>query len=70
MKEEVMYGTQVDRWGGKPHDGIGEIGQTHAGNTYLRIGRENGEGWEQVAYIVLTPEETAAVVSELTEGGK
>lgn len=50
-------------------DVIGEIETTSGGNVALRIGRtigkERGHGWHQIAYVVLGPDEVAALAEEL-----
>lgn len=44
---------------------IGEVGRSHTGNTCLRVGRMNEQGWEQTANVVLTPAERDYLLREL-----
>ena len=73
----MIFGTQLGTsYYHLTRDGIGEIETTPAGNVAIRIGREvlaveGGvhrmpvTGWEQVAYVVLTPLEARQLASEL-----
>jgi hypothetical protein len=57
----MNYGTKIERSLYKDRrDGIGEVELASAGNVVLRVGREISSTpgpWEQIAHVVLTPEE-------------
>ena len=46
-------------------DRIREIGVTPAGNVALRVGRVDMPGWQQVAYVVLTPGDVEELIGLL-----
>lgn len=62
-----MYGDKLPRNEYRPEpDVVGEIRPTPAGNVAVRIGRTlPSGGWEQTAYVVLTPEEREGLIAEL-----
>ena len=64
-----QYGNAIPgRLGTGDHHLIGEIETSPAGNTVLRCGATNwpNRGWTQRLHIVLTPDETRALIAELT----
>lgn len=62
-------GLALDRT--RPVDVIGAVERAPSGNYAVRVGRTNEErpgdvrGWHQTAYVVLTPEEAAALAAAL-----
>jgi hypothetical protein len=65
-----MYGDTIPASEYRPQrDLIAPPERTPAGNLAIRIGRElpNGNGWQQVAYVVLTDEERRTLAGALGE---
>lgn len=63
-----VLGRTVTRWNSLRSDIIGEVGKTPNGNVYVRVGDlAPNNGWEQRAYVVLTPDETRLLRDSLTE---
>lgn len=65
----MKYGTKVGRSAYKDRcEGIGEVDLSNSGNVVMRIGRELQETpgpWEQIAHVVLTPDEWDALVAHV-----
>ena len=64
-----QYGNAIPgRLGTNEHHIIGQIETSLAGNTVLRCGRTEwpSNSWTQSLHIVLTPDETQALIDELT----
>lgn len=64
------YGLAVGRSEFSPRRSVVTVDRSAAGNTILRVGREVSEDvpgqWQQTEHVVLTPDETRALVEELT----
>jgi len=61
---ERSIGLEPDRT--KPHEIIGSVERTPAGNVALRIGEALEGGWHQVGYVVASPAEVAELVRALS----
>ena len=72
-KEAEMYGHSIPTYGDEPADVIGEIDASANGNVILRVGRRrlhpqsSDYTWSQSAYVVLNPDEAAAMAYEMLE---
>lgn len=65
-----MYGNDIRSDEFRPvRDLIAKVETTSSGNVTLRIGRERVSGWEQIAYVVLSPAEATELGSQLRRDG-
>lgn len=58
-----LYGTRIES--DRARSVVGSIENAPSGNVVLRIGRENGLGWEQSEYVVLERDEARALAAEI-----
>jgi hypothetical protein len=65
----MEYGTEIERGAYRQRrEGFGEVEVSGAGNVIVRVGREISETpgpWEQIAHVVLTPDEWRRLVARV-----